>query len=290
MTARWSAEAPAKVNLYLHVGPPDAAGYHPLSSLVVFADLGDRLSAEPAEDFAFAVTGPFAEGLGGEDNLVVRGLRLAAQRRGSDLPPLALTLHKHLPVAAGLGGGSSDAAAALKLVREAAWPDLTDAEIVTALADLGADGPMCFHACAAIAEGRGERLSPAPALPPLHAVLVNPGVECPTGAIYRAYDAAGRFGGEARGGLRPAYATAAELAAELALCRNDLEAPAVAHAPEVGEALEWLRGRPETLLARLSGSGATSFALCADGASAAALAKAARDERPRWWTRQSCLY
>ena len=288
MTAAPTRLAPAKVNLYLHVGPPGADGYHPLSSLVVFADVGDRLNLEPASAFAFEVTGPFAEALAGEgDNLVVRAVRALAARAGSALPAVRLTLDKQLPVAAGLGGGSSDAAAALRLVRDNSFPAIGDDALSEILAGIGADGPMCLAAAPVIALGRGDQLSPAPQLPALHAVLVNPGAASPTGSVYAAYDQAGRFSGAERGELRCVYEAVPKLASDLADCRNDLQAPAVAAVPEIGEVVDRLGAHADCLLARMSGSGATVFALCADGLSAARLAERIGEARPRWWVR-SC--
>lgn len=286
MTGAAARLAPAKVNLYLHVGPPGADGYHPLSSLVVFADVGDRLSLRPADAFGFEVTGPFAPALAGEaDNLVVRAVRALADRAGGPLPPISLTLDKQLPVAAGLGGGSSDAAAALRLVRDHVFPAVEDEALLAILAGIGADGPMCLAAAPVIALGRGDQLSPAPDLPELHAVLVNPGVASPTGAVYAAYDRAGRFGGAGQGDLRAAYGSAADLAADLADCRNDLQPPAVSAVPEIGEVVSWLGAHPDCLLARMSGSGATVFALCADGGAAGRLAASLSLVQPRWWAK-----
>lgn len=281
-----SAFAPAKVNLYLHVGAPETSGYHPLASLVVFADVGDRLTLEPAPAFAFTVEGPFADALVLEgDNLVVQAVRALAQAAGAAVPAVRLTLDKQLPVAAGLGGGSSDAAAALRLVRAQVFPEVGDEVLLAILGRLGADGPMCLAARPVTAEGRGDRLGPSPTLPELHAVLVNPGVACPTGEIYDAYDRAGRFGGAERADLRCVYETAADLAADLEGCRNDLEAPAAEGRPAVEAALAALEQAPGVLLTRLSGSGATAFALCADQAAAASVAEALQGRRPGWWVR-----
>lgn len=278
--------APAKVNLYLHVGPPGSDGYHPLSSLVVFADVGDRLALEPSDAFHFAVTGPFAAALAGEgDNLVVRAVGELASLAREPMPAIRLTLDKQLPVAAGLGGGSSDAAAALRLVRDQVFTDVGDAQLQEILSGIGADGPMCLAAAATIALGRGDQLTPAPDLPELHAVLINPGVASPTGPVYSAYDRAGRFGGAERGDLRCAYDSVSELAADLANCRNDLEAPAVGASPEIGRALARLAGAPDTLLSRMSGSGATVFALCRDAPSAARLAGTVKEAESGWWVR-----
>jgi 4-diphosphocytidyl-2-C-methyl-D-erythritol kinase len=277
--------APAKVNLYLHVGPPAADGYHPVSSLMVFADVGDVVRLTPAEAMDFVVAGPFAEGLSGErDNLVVRARDQALQ--GLAPAPFRLTLDKRLPIAAGLGGGSADAAAALGLVRghlaEAGLP--TPDDVVTAIArSLGSDVAACLESVPVIATGRGDILAPAPLLPVLDAVLVNPLAPSPTGPVYRAYDA----GGPPRGAETPAlparFASLQDLIAFLGATRNDLEPPAVALQPLIGEVLAVLAGAPETRLARMSGSGATCFALCADRNDARRLADRLTRSRPGWW-------
>ncbi len=279
--------APAKVNLFLHVGPLGHDGYHPICSWMTFADLGDRLSVEPAPWPELVVEGPFARELADtapQDNLVVRAAAALLVHARADAG-LRLTLHKILPVASGLGGGSSDAGAALRLVRAALKLEVADKVLEELAGAVGADGPACLWGRPVIAEGRGEQLSPAPLAPVLDAVLVNPGVACPTGAVYRAFDAAG--GG--RGALRPdlplALADPREAAEWLARQRNDLEGPAIGVAPEIGEVLGRLRAAPETLLARLSGSGATCFALCEDDKSAERLAGEISAAEPGWWVR-----
>ncbi|MBA3050372.1 4-(cytidine 5'-diphospho)-2-C-methyl-D-erythritol kinase, partial [Brevundimonas sp.] len=189
--------APAKVNLFLHVGPVEADGYHPLASLAAFADVGDRLTVEPAERLSLAVVGPFAAALQGEgDNLVLRAVRALGAAAGVGEPALRITLDKQLPVAAGLGGGSSDAGAALKLAREALGLPLDDAALAEIAAGIGADGPMCLHARAAWAEGRGDVLTFETGLPTLPALLVNPGVPSSTGAVYRAFDDGAKGGAD----------------------------------------------------------------------------------------------
>lgn len=282
-----TAFAPAKVNLFLHVGPAAADGYHPLCSLMAFADVGDVVAVQPAEAPAFEVAGPFGGGLSaGEDNLVLRAARaLLGQVRGP-VPPLRLILDKRLPVAAGLGGGSADAGAALRLLREVLEIPLQDEMLEAMAAELGADGAACLWGRTVMAEGRGERLSPPPAMPVLDAVLVNPGVPSPTGAVYRAYDEAGAPGMADRPLLPDVFESGEEVAAFLGYCRNDLEAPAVALEPRIGEVLETLSGEPETLLARMSGSGATCFALCAGDIEAKGLAERLQSMRPGWWVRR----
>ena len=281
--------APAKVNLFLHVGPVAGDGYHPVASLMVFADVGDELAIERAEAPGLVVDGPFAPELASTpaaDNLVWRAAQRLLARTTRPSAPFVLRLTKRLPVAAGLGGGSSDAGAALELVRAAIAPELTDAALVEIAGELGADGPACLAARPVLGLGRGDELHEAPALPELHAVLVNPRVACPTGAVYRGYDA-GPLARADVPALPTAFESAEELAAVMATARNDLEPPAAALVPAVAEALALVRGEPETLLGRLSGSGATVFALVAGEMEAHGLAERLQSFRPDWWV-QPC--
>ena len=275
--------APAKVNLFLHVGAPEADGFHPLASWAVFADIGDRLTLEPAPGWSFETTGPFAEEIGPGENLVERALRALFERVGAEPPRAGLTLHKHLPVAAGLGGGSSDAAAALRLVNRV-LPEPAPEEVLDEIAgDLGADGPVCLGAIPTIMQGRGEWLSPAPETPPLPVVLLNPRRPAPTGAVYRAYDESGAAATADLPELPARFDSIEAVVAALGPLRNDLETPAASIVPAVAEAVALARSAPETLLARMSGSGATVFALCADEVRARALALRLAGARPGWW-------
>jgi 4-diphosphocytidyl-2-C-methyl-D-erythritol kinase len=283
MTA--TAFAAAKVNLYLHVAPPNPDGYHPIASLMAFADVGDRLRAEPADRLSMIIEGPFGEGLSaGADNLVLRAASVLLARAGRPGAGARLTLTKALPIASGLGGGSSDAGAALRLLNAMLGLGLGEAELEDVAAGIGADGAACLRGRMLIAEGRGERLSPAPPMPPLPAVLVNPGVPSPTGAVYRAYDASGAPGG-ADLPSAPPLRTTLEAAAWLATCRNDLEPPALTLEPRIGLALDALRAAPESLLTRMSGSGATCFCLCERDGEAAALARRLAAAEPGWWVK-----
>ncbi|WP_298742624.1 4-(cytidine 5'-diphospho)-2-C-methyl-D-erythritol kinase [uncultured Brevundimonas sp.] len=287
MAAR-TALAPAKVNLFLHVGPAEADGYHPLASLVTFADFGDRVSVRPAGRLSLAMEGPFAGGLEeAGDNLILKALRDLGRVAGIGDPPLAVNLDKRLPVAAGLGGGSSDAGAALRLARDALGLDLDDGALAALAAGVGADGPMCLHARPAWAAGRGGSLTFEPRLPPLAAVLINPGVASPTGEIYGAYDA-GPVRSADRPPPPPAW-TAAAVIGWLAGLRNDLEAPAVRRAPLIAGALEAAAGLAGARLARMSGSGATVFALFDTPGDAAAGAARIAADRPGWWIRPTIL-
>ncbi|HYD27619.1 4-(cytidine 5'-diphospho)-2-C-methyl-D-erythritol kinase [Brevundimonas sp.] len=282
------ALAPAKVNLFLHVGPVDAAGYHPLVSLVAFADVGDRVTVQPADRLSLTVGGEFAAGLEGQgDNLILRALRALGEAAGIGEPPLAVTLDKELPIAAGLGGGSSDAGAALRLARDVLRLDLDEDALADIAAGIGADGPMCVYARSAWAEGRGERLTPEPRLPPLPAVLLNPGVASPTGEVYRAYDA-----GPAAAADRPAPPPAWDVATVigwLAGRRNDLQAPAVLRSPAIAAALEAAGDLPDVRLVRMSGSGATVFALFETPAAAVAAGARLSESHPDWWIRPTNL-
>ncbi|WP_334162750.1 4-(cytidine 5'-diphospho)-2-C-methyl-D-erythritol kinase [Phenylobacterium sp.] len=282
-----TALAPAKVNLFLHVGAPAGDGYHPLCSLMAFADFGDRLALQPADAMDLKVTGPFGTALGGEgDNLVLRAAHALLGEARRPVAPFGLSLDKHLPVAAGLGGGSSDAGAALRLLREAAGLEVDDARLEAIAAGLGADGAACLWGRPVLAEGRGERLSPAPGFAPVDAVLVNPRVPVSTPEVYRSFDARGRFGDVTPPPAPEAFEGAVELAAWLATLRNDLEPAAIDVAPEVGAVLDTLAGEPEALLARVSGSGGTCFALCAGDIEAEGLAERIESLAPQWWVRR----
>lgn len=280
--------APAKVNLFLHVGSLEADGYHPLASLVAFADVGDRLTVEPADRLSLTVVGPFAGALAGEsDNLVLGAVRALAVAADIGEPRLAISLDKQLPVAAGLGGGSSDAGAALKLARDALGLRFDDAALAEIAAGLGADGPMCLHARAAWAEGRGDVLTFETGLPPLSALLVNPGVPSSTGAVYRAFDE-GTTGAADRPS-KPSDWSALSVIDWLSIQRNDLEAPAVTLAPAIGEALAATAALPGARLTRMSGSGATVFALFDTAAAAEAAGRALAAQNPGWWVRPTTL-
>lgn len=280
--SRLTAVALAKVNLFLHVGPVDGEVYHPLTSLVAFADVGDGISVAPADRLSLTVGGPFGAGLADNpDNLILRALRALGEATGIGDPPLQVYLDKRLPIAAGLGGGSSDAGAALKLARDLLGLEMDDAALGEIAGVVGADGPMCLHAHSAWAAGRGEVLTFEPRLPPLPALLVNPGVPSPTGSVYRAYDAAPCP-------LEPRPAPPADWSHSgvidwLAEQRNDLEAPAIALQPAIGAAMEAVAALPDARLTRMSGSGATVFALFDTREAAEGAARQLASEHPDWW-------
>lgn len=271
--------AHAKVNLYLHLLGRRADGYHLLDSLVVFAAAADTLTAEPAGTLSLAVEGRFAAALAGEaDNLVLRAARALAAAAGV-ARGARLVLAKRLPVAAGIGGGSADAAAALRALDRLWGLDLGPDRLAAIAARLGADVPACLASRPARLGGIGERSDPAPDLPPFGLVLANPGVPVATPAVFAAR--AGAF--DAPAALPAAWPSAAALARDLALCRNALEPAAIALCPAIAEVLAALRALPGARLARLSGSGATCFALFEDDAAASAAAMRLAAAHPSWW-------
>lgn len=260
-------DAPAKINLTLHVTGQRADGYHLLDSLVVFADIGDRITVTPSDTSRLTVTGPRAAGVPTDaSNLVLRAAALMNQ-------PADVTLDKHLPAMAGIGGGSSDAAATLRALSRA-----TGTPVPANPEALGADVPVCLIARATRMQGVGEVLTPLPGLPDLHGVLINPGVDVPTPRVFA--DLASKTNPPMPATL-PDWPDAAALASWLSTMRNDLETPARALAPAIGATLTALAADPDCLLARMSGSGATCFGLTETRAKADAMA--ARLTRPGWW-------
>jgi 4-diphosphocytidyl-2-C-methyl-D-erythritol kinase len=270
---RVSVFAPAKVNLSLHVARPRADGRHPLVSVVAFADVGDVLTIEPGET-ALTLSGPFAAALDGE-NLILRALAMIGFSA-------RVHLEKNLPVASGIGGGSADAAAALRGANALRKRPLSEPELMAKAAMLGADIPACILCQPAVMRGAGEILAPL-AMPALDAVLVNPGVGVATAAVYRRFDEMG-LGADVEGDQPPPWRDSGAAIAALKGMRNDLEAPARALEPAIGDVLERL-ARPEVLLGRMSGSGATCFALMSDRTGAETLAAALSAERFPWWVR-----
>jgi len=269
--------APAKVNLFLHVTGRRADGYHLLDSLAVFPAVGDWVSAAPAEGLSLQISGPFGGVLQAEpDNLLLRAARVLRPGAGA-----ALALEKNLPVASGVGGGSADAAAALRLLSRL-WN--IEAPLQAAALALGADVPVCLARQPARMGGIGEVLDPAPALPRFGILLVNPGVAVATPAVFRARR--GAFSAPAE--LPKEWPDAAAMAAALADQKNDLEAPAIALAPPIAKVLATMRALPGALLARMSGSGATCFAIFATPAEAANAA--ASIKQPGWWCWGGGLY
>lgn len=262
----------AKINLALHVRRRRVDGYHEIETIFAFAADGDGLALDPDGAAGLTIEGPFGDGLSaGGDNLVLRAA--AALGRGD----AALILDKKLPIAAGIGGGSADAAAALRLLGTAGM----DAATLDAIAaGLGADVPACLRSCTSRAEGLGYPIVPIPAsgLAGMPLLLVNPRVPCPTGPVFAGWD------GVDRGPLASGDPLAAAIAG-----RNDLEPPACRLLPVIGDVLALLAARSGVRLSRMSGSGATCFALFDDARTCAAAAAAMRAARPGWWCLETAL-
>lgn len=290
-----SISAPAKVNLYLHVGPVRSDGRHPLDSLVVFADsrAADRLHFAPSDEaLRLNVFGP---GMGdamlgaNEDNLVLRAARLLSEKTGVSFRG-TLTLQKHLPIAAGIGGGSSDAAATLRLLNHVFELGLRVEELMAMSVPLGGDVPACVAGEPVLMRGDGDRIEALQTLPPeFSAVLVTPPIACPTGPVFRAFDElndappfseceppVGSDGMEYLTALRSGY-------------RNDLQVPAMARHPEIGDLLKRLQAVSGAQFTAMSGSGATCFALFADEQAAHRATGVVRDQSPTFWVAETKL-
>lgn len=276
--------APAKINLTLQVTGRRDDGYHQLDSLVAFADSGDHLQFTPADGLDLAVTGPFAAALADEpENLVLRAAR-ALQKAGNVRQGAAITLEKHLPVASGIGGGSADAAAALRGLSRLwglALPPETLTEIALAL---GADLPVCLESKACLMRGIGAEIAPLAALPPLPAVLVNPGRPLSTASVFKARQ--GPFS-QVDGSLPPEEHEA--LLTWLQDRPNDLQAAALRVCPEIAKVPAALAEGVDCRLARMSGSGATFFGLYDSADAASAAAGLLRQEQADWWVMATTL-
>lgn len=263
------AFAPAKINLTLHVTGQRADGYHLLDSLVVFADVGDCLWFEPQDAMGLEVVGPFAAGVPTDArNLVWQ----AAEKAGQTA---AITLEKNLPHGAGIGGGSTDAAAVLRHFGA-----------VAGAAQLGADVPVCLAAVAQRMQGIGDVLTPLPEMPALHAVLVNPGVHVPTPSVFRALV---QKENPPMRPVLPRFQTSEAFTDWLTMQRNDLQAPAQAAAPEITHVLQTLSACPGVQLTRMSGSGATCFGLFANLRATQDAAHLLQEHHPAWWIKACSL-
>ena len=268
------AFAPAKINLTLHITGQRDDGYHLLDSLVVFADIGDQIVMSPQDDLSIKVTGKFAEGVPTDQRNLVWKAAESAGWAGQ------ICLDKVLPHGAGIGGGSSDAAAVLRSLSAQGLPVAKDFEV-----SLGADIPVCMAARASRMQGIGEQVSPV-GLPNLPAVLVNPGVHVPTGTVFSAM--AQRDNSPMPPSI-PDFETPADVAVWLAEQRNDLQVPAAAIAPQIDQVLSELNCMGNAMLARMSGSGATCFALFPTVMAAQRAAKQLGSAHPDWWVQSTTL-
>lgn len=252
----------AKVNLALHVRGKRADGYHELETVFAFCAGGDTLTAEPADRTVLTIGGPFGDGLSATDNLVIQ----AAETMGASA---RLYLNKNLPVASGIGGGSADAAASLRLLARLSGKALPSPDAQRAL---GADVPACVLSETRRGSGVGEALGPAESVAGMPVLLVNPRVPLSTAAVFAAWDGVDRGAlGDWRDG------------------RNDLEVPARTLVPEIGTIIDWLSGRHDVIMARMSGSGATCFALFESEAARARAAEETGRKHPGWWVMESVL-
>ena len=273
---RLTETAYAKINLALHVRARRSDGYHEIETLFAFVDGGDVLHVEPADDLSLEIIGPFGAGLSAaDDNLVLKAARALQQRNGIE-SGARFTLDKRLPVASGIGGGSADAAAALRLGVRLWELDEAASRPMDIAAAIGADVPACVLSQSCMGTNLGDQLAPVDGSPlsgtPI--LLVNPLLSCPTGAVFAAWD------GVDRGPLN---------ADDWRSARNDLEQPAIALVPQIADVLDVLRDLPEVRLARMSGSGATCFALFADEAARDAARAEIAAQQPAWWTCASVL-
>lgn len=272
----FTCRARAKINLALHVLARRADGYHQLDSIVAFADAGDDLRFAPAPRFCISAEGPFAAALPHEaDNIITRAWALATElagQRGRVLPPVAVHLVKNLPVASGIGGGSADAAAALRGFLEIAGVGEIDSGVMTAALALGADVPVCLAGRSCRMRGIGEQIAPLDRFDPVHALLVNPGVAVSTSAVF------GQLG-LARG---QSHGSPIADPADPGGWRNDLESPAIQLAPVIADVLAMLRAMPGVTRCFMSGSGATCVALCEHPLQPPPVP-------PGWWTVRTVL-
>ena len=282
--------APAKINLTLHITGRRADGYHLLDSLVVFSGRGDRLALDPDAPLGLAMDGPTAVKAGPDaDNLVLRTARHLAER----VPGLrcgAFHLTKRLPVAAGIGGGSSDAAAALRLLARLNGLSLDDPRLMDAARATGADVPVCVAGRARSMAGIGEVLGPLLAIPALYGVLVNPGVALETRPVFAAIGLVPGAQADFGSAFSAPESTDPETwIAALRRGRNDMEAAACRLAPVIGDVLAVLAAAPGCRIARMSGSGATCFALFTDRRRASRAAAVLRRDHPGWWVQATRL-
>lgn len=281
--------APAKINLALHVTGRRADGYHELESLVVFADIADRLRISSSSTDQFSVSGPFAKNLDdGQDNLVSSAIE-AFRKRWPQFADsrFAVELEKNLPIAAGIGGGSADAAAMLRYLALANGIDLADEKLRDVALTLGADVPVCLMSKPCVMRGIGDRVERLGAFPDCHLVLVNPLLPVSTPEIFENLQSTKNPGLPE---LPERFADARHLAEWLAATRNDLTKPAIELVPIIGELIATLGDHPECLLARMSGSGATLFGLFESAKAAQQAERMMKEKHPECWVVASSLF
>ncbi|MEM9898462.1 MAG: 4-(cytidine 5'-diphospho)-2-C-methyl-D-erythritol kinase [Pseudomonadota bacterium] len=275
--------APAKVNLYLHVGGLRPDGLHDLASCFVFVDVGDIITVRPASELSLSIDGPFSDALANDDinqNLILLAARELQQeaglRNGAEI-----ILDKRLPVAAGIGGGSADAAAAIRALTRLWSLDLSYHALEKLAFRLGADVPACLSSHPCRVGGAGEVISSGSRLPPLWLCLINPRVPTPTGAVFRSFDQANPNPPSPEH-VDPTSRSLAGMVDLMAQSRNDLETAAIEQVPVIQDVLSFLSKRPGQMATRMSGSGATCFAVFGSREAAKRAASAARSHQ--WWS------
>jgi len=280
--------APAKINLYLHITDRLDNGYHTLDTLIAFADIGDLLKIENAKSFCYQVDGPFSKGLANNSkNLVSHAAHAIAKASGNELN-VRITLTKNLPVAAGIGGGSADAAATIRGLMK--WWNIAQDEpyLPELTLSLGADTPICFSSKPARVHGIGEKTDRAPTFPELSVILINPMRACHTPAIFNAYD-------ENKKNHKPLLDIPEHLSnpdhfiSFLDKQNNDLQDIAAKKIPEIIHIIETLKNHPDCALARMSGSGATCFGLFKNKTQAQKAFKEIKHDHPQWWVQTGTL-
>lgn len=277
----FTQKARAKVNLNLHVGEliretgHEYCGYHPLSSLVAFADFGDELTCELADETYLDISGPYANDLAADkDNLVLKACDLIGAHAG--LPPLKFHLVKNLPVASGIGGGSADAAAALRLLGNyAVFPE---SKWMKFAQKLGADVPVCFKSQTCLMTGIGDKLSVIPNINPQPALLVNPGVALKTGAVFKKFDQLSKTANIHENPMNIGMSG-----------RNDLQVPAIQTEPKISDCLNMLQEQTECFVHRMSGSGATCFGFFDSLKAAKQASRNIQSAYPKWWVKAVTL-
>lgn len=289
--------APAKINLYLHITGRRDDGYHLLDSLVGFADMGDTITIAPSNHFGLTIDGPFEPQFSDADtdpgetssNLVVRAAWAMARATGRNHPGVIIHLTKNLPLASGIGGASSDAAATIRGLCQL-WDIPLDANFIAPLAlSLGADVPVCLHGAATFMRGIGDVVTRAPAIPPgMGIVLVNPLVPCPTPSVFRAY-AASKPPFSLIMQSDPQWQSHDDFIATLRATRNDLSAAATATVPVIQTILDTLNATDGCALSRLSGSGATCFGLFPDLSARDAAYTTIKTHHPGWWVSKGII-
>ena len=275
-----SSVAQAKLNLYLHITGKRDDGYHLLDSLVVFTEFGDRITVEASDDLSLTITGEFATGLPTQDNIVMKAAHALREKCGVSTGA-KLAIEKLIPVGAGLGGGSSDAAAAMLLLNELWQTGLDKEQLAEIGLPLGADVPMCVHQAPCMVSGIGEVIAPTPELPAFHLLLVNPRQEVLTAEVYRNFQLSERH--------QPADEMAgyASLMEWLSAQRNDLQQPATTLCPIIQEVLVAIKETQDCTLTRMCGSGATCFGLYESQQNCIEASKRITSAHPDWWVQST---